>query len=228
MPHLKLSKGIEMGIQVLIADDHQMLRDGLRRILDSEKDIEVIGETSDGQTAVEMAKTLVPDVVIMDIGMPGLDGISATRQIKAENPTMKVIALSIHSERPYVLGMLDAGASGYVLKAAAYDELRRAVQAVSQGNSYLSPDITGVLVDAHVRTAPELDAPARHTLGPREREIVRLLAEGHTSPQIARALDISTSTVDTHRRNIMRKLDLHSVAELTKYAIREGLTSLEV
>jgi two-component system NarL family response regulator len=214
-----------MSIRILLADDHRMLREALRTILESEEGFEVVGEAQDGRTAVEMTRTLTPDVIIMDIGMPDLNGVEATRQIKSDTPSTKVIALSMHSDRHYVLGMLKAGASGYVLKAAAYDELRRAVQVVCGGKNYLSPDITGVVVDAHLQGSFQPSTSA--ALGPREREIVQLLAEGHTSPQIAERLHISTSTVETHRRNIMKKLNLHSVAELTKYAIREGLTSLE-
>jgi two-component system NarL family response regulator len=216
-----------MSVQILLADDHQMLRDGLRSILASEPDIEVVGEAENGHAAVAMARTLRPNVVVMDIGMCGLNGVEATRQIKAENPKVHVIALSTYSDRRYVLSMLEAGASGYVLKASAYDELLRAVRAVAEGKNYLSPDITGVVVDAHLHAQSESGASAYTSLGPREREIVQLLAEGHTSPEIARRLHISTSTVETHRRNIMRKLDVHSIAELTKYAVREGLTSLD-
>jgi two-component system NarL family response regulator len=216
-----------MSIRVLLADDHQMLRDTLRSMLESEGQIEVVGEAGDGRSAVSMARTLAPDIVVMDITMPDLNGVEATHQIKAENPKVKVIALSRHSDRRYVLRMLEAGASGYVLKAAAYDELRRAVAVVSQGKSYLSPEITGIVVDAHLRPTTEVDTEVGQPLGPREREIVQLLAEGYTSPEIGRRLHISSRTVETHRRNIMKKLGLHSVAELTKYAIREGLTSLD-
>jgi two-component system NarL family response regulator len=216
-----------MSIRILLADDHQMFRDGLRSILASEDDLEVVGEAGDGRTAVAMARTLVPDVVVMDIAMPDLYGVEATRQIKGDNPEIKVIALSMYPDRRYVTGMLEAGASGYVLKAAAFDELRRAVRVVSEGKHYLSPDITGVVIEAHVRPPSEADTAPDTTLGPREREIVQLLAEGHTSPEIAQRLHISPSTVATHRRNIMRKLGVHNTAELTKYAIREGLTSLD-
>jgi DNA-binding NarL/FixJ family response regulator len=216
-----------MSIRVLLADDHQMLRDALRSMLESDGHLEVVGEAGDGRAAVKMARTLAPDIVVMDITMPDLNGVEATHQIKAENPAVKVIALSRHSDRRYVLRMLEAGASGYVLKAAAYDELRRAIQVVSQGKSYLSPDITGIVVDAHVRPASEPDDSIDAALGPREREIVQLLAEGYTSPEIGQRLHISARTVETHRRNIMKKLGLHSVAELTKYAIREGLTPLD-
>jgi DNA-binding NarL/FixJ family response regulator len=216
-----------MSIRILIADDHQMLREGLRAILEKQKNAEVVGEASDGRTAVEMARALVPDVVAMDISMPDLNGVEATRQIKAENPAVKVIALSRHSDARYVRRMLEAGASGYVLKSGAYEELRRAIDAVSEGNHYLSPRITGAVIDTHLRVTSEPQSSGPETLSSREQEIVQLLAEGHTSPEIARRLHISTRTVEGHRRNIMRKLKVHSVAELTKYAIREGLTSAE-
>lgn len=216
-----------MSIRILLADDHQMLRDALRSVLESEHDVEIVGEAGDGRTAVRMAQTLVPDIVVMDVSMPDLNGVEATHQIKAENGKVKVIALSRHSDRRYVLRMLEAGAAGYVLKAAAYDELRRAVRFVSQGRNYLSPDVTGIVVDAHVHPSAESEASTNAALGPREREIVQLLAEGHTSAEIARRLHISTRTVETHRRNIMRKLGFHSIAELVKYAVREGLTPLD-
>jgi two-component system NarL family response regulator len=204
-----------------------MLRDGLRSILASEDDIEIVGEAGDGLAAIEMVQTLVPDMVIMDIGMRDLNGMDATRQIKADNPSVKVIALSTYSEKRYVLGMLEAGASGYVLKASAADEMRRAVRAVAEGSHYLSPDIAGVLVDAHLHPPVEAGGSVYSLLGARERQILQLLAEGHKSPAIARRLHIAPSTVETHRRNIMRKLDVHNIVELTKYAVREGLTSLD-
>jgi len=216
-----------MSIRILLADDHQMLRDGLCSILASESDMEVVGEAGDGRTAVSMSRTLVPDVVVMDIAMPDLNGVEATRQIKRENPKVKVVALSMYPDRRYVIGMLEAGASGYVLKASAYDELTRAVRVVSEGKKYLSPDITGVVVEAHVNSTAASNTSPYKVLGPREREIVQLLAEGKTSPQIAQQLHISTGTVDTHRRNIMKKLGIHTVVGLTKYAIREGLTSID-
>jgi two-component system NarL family response regulator len=216
-----------MSIRILLADDHQIMRDGLRAILAAEPGFQIVGEAENGRDAAAIARTLVPDVVIMDIGMPDLNGVEATRQIKADNPVVKVIALSMYADRGYVLGILEAGASGYVLKTGAYDELQRAVKAVIQGKTYLSPDVTQMVVDAQVRGPSQDDASPQTRLGPREREIVQLLAEGHTSPEIARRMHISTRTVETHRRNIMKKLDLHTVAELTKYAIREGLTSLD-
>jgi len=216
-----------MSIRILLADDHQIMRDGLRAILASEESFEIVGEAENGREAAALARELVPDVIIMDIGMPDLNGVEATRQVKADNPEIKVIALSMYADRGYVLGILEAGASGYVLKTGAYDEVHRAVKAVAQGKKYLSPDITQMVVDAQVGAPSQRGPSAQTSLGPREREIVQLLAEGHTSPEIAKRLHISTRTVETHRRNIMKKLDLHSVADITKYAIREGLTSLE-
>ncbi len=204
-----------------------MFRDCLRHILDSGHHGEIVGEAADGRLAVEMAGTLAPDVVVMDIGMHGLNGVEATRQIKADHPGVKVLALSTHSDRSYVLSMLEAGASGYVLKTAAFDEMRRAVQTVAKGNHFLSPDITGLVVEASVAESSPDRGSEKIVLAAREREILQLLAEGHSSPEIAGRLHISTSTVDSHRRNIMKKLDVHSVAELTKYAIREGLTPLD-
>jgi two-component system NarL family response regulator len=216
-----------MSFRVLLVDDHQMLREGLRAILELDEDIEVVAEAADGLAATEMARTLAPDVVIMDIGMEGLNGIDATRQIRADSPAVKVVALSTYSDKSYVLSMLEAGASGYVVKSSAAVEIQRAVRAVAEGHHYLSPDIAGVVVEAHVEASAQTGASVHSILGSRECQILQLLAEGHTSPQIARRLHIATSTVDTHRRNIMNRLDVHSIAELTKYAIRQGLTSLE-
>jgi two-component system NarL family response regulator len=216
-----------MSVRVLLVDDHQMLRGGLRAVLALENDIEVVGEAGDGHAAVGMAGRLVPDVVLMDIGMHSLNGVEATRRIRVENPNVKVIALSTYSDKRYVLSMLEAGASGYVLKAAAVDEMCRAIRAVAEGKRYLSPDIAGVVVDARLGAPARSGTSSSSGLGSREREVLQLLAEGHSSPEIARRLHIAPSTVETHRRNIMRKLDMHSVAELTKYAIREGLTPLD-
>jgi DNA-binding NarL/FixJ family response regulator len=202
------------------------VRDGLRAILEKESRIEVVGEAQDGRTAIELVRALTPDVVIMDIAMPDMNGIEATRRICAESSS-RVIALSFYGDKRYVENMLDAGASGYVHKGAAADELVRAVRAVMHGKHYLSPEVTGAVVESYVGRKKGRDASAYSVLGPREREVLQLLAEGKTSPQIARSLSIATKTVETHRRNITKKLDLHSVAELTKYAIRQGLTSAE-
>jgi len=216
-----------MSIRVLLVDDHQMMRDGLRCILDLEGDLDVVGEAADGYEALEMVKSLQPDVIVMDVGMKGLNGIEATRQIKAENPRANVIGLSTHSDGPYVRSMLEAGASGYVIKDSAVDEMRRAIRAVAGGQHYLCPGIAKSVVDPNLREPSEDGASAYSLLGSRERQILQLLAEGHTSSEIGRQLHASTTTVDSHRRNIMRKLDVHSVAELTKFAIRQGLTPLD-
>ncbi len=214
-------------IRVLLVDDHQMMRDGLRKILTDEDDIEVIGEADDGRGALEMAGKLEPAVVIMDVGMRQMNGIDATRRIRERWPKVKVMALSTHSDKRYVLNMLQAGASAYVLKEAASDDLLRAVRTVSQGLTYLSPEIAGIVVDGCVSPSIPEEPSAYSLLATREREVLQLIAEGRTSKQIANQLGITVHTVESHRRNISKKLDLHSVAELTKYAIREGLTSLE-
>ena len=214
-----------MTTRILLVDDHRMLRESLRSILETDAGLSVIGEASSGREAVRLARELRPDVVVMDVAMRDMNGIEATRQICGEGSTIKVVALSSHSDRRYVNAILDAGASGYVLKANAYDDLRRAFEAVLHGRKYLCAEVTGDVVDA-ARRAPRAEA-AYEILAPREREVLQLLAEGFTSSEIGARLSVATSTVDTHRRNLMRKLDLHNVAELTKFAIREGLTPLD-
>jgi two-component system response regulator NreC len=212
--------------RILLADDHEILREGLRALLQKQSDVEIIGEARDGRAALEMSRDLKPDIVIMDIGMPGLNGIEATRQIKVEAPGVKVITLSMHAERRFVTGMLGAGASAYVLKSAALDELLDAVRAVRENRLYTSPEITDIVVQDYVDRMSRKDLQAGSPLTPREREVLQLIAEGLSSKEISSRLHVSSNTVDTHRRRIMEKLDLHTVAELTKYALREGLTSL--
>lgn len=211
--------------RILLVDDHQMVREGLRAILERDRSVSVVGEAGSGREAVRLAQELNPDVVVMDVAMSDMNGIEATRQILSLSPRSRVVALSSHSDPRYVKAILEAGGSGYVLKANAYDQLLRAVQAASQGQKYLCTEVTAGVVDSAL--ARGLPGSAFEILGAREREVLQLLAEGSTSGQIASRLHVSTSTVETHRRNIMKKLDLHSVAELTKYAIREGLTPLE-
>jgi two-component system NarL family response regulator len=214
-----------MTIRVVLVDDHELMRQGLRSILERDEQVEVVGEAASGDAAVALARTLLPDVVLMDVAMKGLNGIEATRQIRAECPDTRVIALSSHSDSRYVSAMLEAGACGYVLKANAYADLRRALEAARQGKSYLCADVTKAVVGDSLRAAGNESKTA--PLSPREKHVLQLLAEGLSSPQIGKRLHIATSTVESHRRNIVRRLGIHSVADLTKYAIREGLTELE-
>ena len=211
-----------MTIRVILADDHKILLDTLGLLLENEKDMKVVGVATDGREVQEAVASLLPDVVVMDIGMPGMNGIEATRRLVADYPKIKVIALSAFTHKQYVLEMLDAGASAYIIKENAGSELVRAMHAVMKGQKYLCPEVAAIVVDNTGYHSLE----GIPQLGQREREVLQLLAEGGTSPVIARRLYISTSTVDVHRRNIMRKLGLHSVAELTKYAVRNGLTSI--
>lgn len=208
----------------MLVDDHKILREALRTILDKAADLAVVAEAADGNSAIENARQARPDVVVMDIGLPGLNGIEATRRILADNPAIKVLALSTFADRRMVLQILEAGASGYVVKAAGAEELLRAIRAIAQGKTYLCQEVAGAVVDA-ARGGPARAGRSKEALGRRESEVLTLLAEGRTSPEIAARLHIATSTVEVHRRNIMRKLGLHTVAELTKYAIRHGLTT---
>lgn len=216
-----------MKIRVLLVDDHTMMREGLRSMLAGSNDIEVIGEASDGRTALDLVRTLLPDIVVMDVGMPELNGIETTRRIRAEFERVKVIALSTHRDQRYVHHMLEAGACGYVLKISAYEELIRAVRAASKGRTYLSPEIAGMVVERSTHPHAGGEVSAFSTLASREREVLQLVAEGKTSGEAAKEMHISIKTVETHRRNIANKLGLHGTAELTKYAVREGLTSVD-
>jgi len=215
-----------MGIKIILADDHKIIREGLRALLEKNPDMEVVAEAQDGLTAVRLAKKLSPDIVIMDIGMPDMNGINATGQIISETKGIRVIALSMHSDRRFVLQMLKAGASGYLLKDSAFEELELAIQTVMSGQPYLSPKITDVVIKEYIHNIPSNEATAFSALTIREREVLQLLAEGKTTRQIATHLNISVKTIETHRQQVMDKLNMHSIAELTKYAIREGLTSL--
>ncbi len=212
-----------MATKVLIADDHGIVREGLRSLIENESDMTVVGEADSGRAAVQLAGKLAPDVVIMDVSMPDLNGMEATRQIMKATPDAKVVALSMHSDKRFVGGMLSAGACAYLLKDCAFDELVRAVRAVVAGGVYLSPAIAGVVVKDY---AGRPAGPAG-ALSPREREVLQLLAEGLATKEVAARLLVSPKTIETHRKQLMDKLGLRSVAELTKYAVREGLTSLD-
>jgi len=214
-------------LRVLLVDDHSIVRDGLRVCMSTSKHYEVVGEAENGHSAVQLAADLRPDIVIMDVAMPGMNGIEATRQVVAQPHAPKVVVLSMHSDREFVVEALRAGASGYLMKASAFDELVRAMDAVSEGKTYLSPSITDVVVDNYVRKRPDEPPNAFSVLTARERQILQLLAEGSNAKEIAANLGISDKTVHAFRNRVMEKLDLHSVAELTKYAIRHGLTTLD-
>lgn len=216
-----------MSIRILLTDDHQILLKGLRSLLESEDDFEVVGEACSGREAVKLATTKRPDVVIMDVGMSDLNGFEATRQILAEGRGVQVLALSMHSDSRFVKGMLQAGASGYLLKDAAFEELIDAIRTVVAKRVYLGAGISDVVVRDYLKRLPAGESAGEPNLTPREREVLQLLAEGKTTKEIAHVLYVSVKTVETHRKRLMDKLDLHSIADLTKYAIREGITSLE-
>jgi two-component system response regulator NreC len=217
-----------MSIRVLIADDHKIMLAGLRSLLEKQTDFEVVAEAENGRKAVQMAQGSKPDIVVMDVSMPDLNGIEATKQIIESLPETRVIALSMHSDKRFVMGMLRAGASGYLLKDCASQELANAIQQVAGGKKYLSPEITGVIIDDLLLGGSSEDvATAASQLSAREREVLQLIAEGWSTKQIASHLYVSVKTIETHRRQIMKKLDLHTIADLTKYAVREGLTSIE-
>lgn len=215
-----------MGIRILIADDHKIVREGLRNLIEKRPEMEVIGEAEDGRTAVKLTKELLPDIIIMDVAMPEMNGIEATRQIIAGAPHVKIIALSMHSDRRFIVEILKEGASGYLLKDCAFEELVNAINAVLTNRIYLSPRIADIVIKEYVNLFPRAEISVYSALTHREREVLQLLAEGKSTKDIASRLNVSVKTVETHRQQIMDRLGIHSVAELTKYAIREGMTSL--
>ena len=215
-----------MKIRILLADDHSIIREGLSALIDKQDNMQVVATAENGRKTLQLAQKLEPDIIIMDISMPELNGIDAARQILAAQPKTKIIALSMHSDRRFVSEMLKVGASGYLLKDSAFEELANAINAVAKNNTYLSPEITGVIVEDYVAQISTSENTGNPNLTPREREVLQLLAEGKSTKNIASDLKVSIKTIETHRQNIMDKLNIFSLAELTKYAIREGLTPL--
>jgi len=216
-----------MSIKVLLVDDHAMFREALHHMLDQDPSIQVVGELGDGARVVEATSELQPDVVVMDVSMPNVNGVLATRMLLAVHPHVKVVALSGSNYKQFILEMLEAGVTGYVIKSAAAHQLVQAITSAASGQTYLCPETSELLVKANRRGLPsDVGGPENRRLGRRETAVLRLLAHGKTSPQIGDELHIASSTVDVHRRNIMRKLELHTVAELTKYAIRVGLVQM--
>lgn len=209
-------------IRVLIADDHTIVRSGVRLLLEGEPDMDVVGEAITGEATIEMAQSLQPDVILMDIAMPGVDGIEATRRIKATSPEIGVLVLTMHRSDEHFFAMLKAGASGYVLKAADTNALLGAIRSVARGEAFLYPAMAKKLMQDYLSRTPGLDDPADQRLTPRERQILRLIAEGYTNKEIADRLVVSPSTVHSHRNNLMQKLDLDTQHGLVQYARKRG------
>lgn len=215
-------------IRVLLADDHTIVRQGIKVLLNSQKNIEVVGEAEDGRQAVERAKELVPDMIVIDITMPNLNGIEATRQIKKIDPKIKVLVLTAHDNGDYIHQILQAGASGYLLKESTTTDLISAINTVEKGDVFLSPSISKAVVKDYVKhvDAESGDYNSLNVLTNREREVLQLIAEGHTNKEIAHLLKLSVKTVDVHRSHIMEKLQIHDLAGLIKYSIRKGLIKI--
>ncbi|HET9051416.1 MAG TPA: response regulator transcription factor [Candidatus Dormibacteraeota bacterium] len=215
-------------IRVLLADDHALFRDGVRALLEHEPDIEVVGEVEEGRSAVQQALALRPDIVLMDITMPGIDGIEATRQIVAQTPQVRVLVLTMHDNEDVFFRSLSAGAAGYVLKRSGGLELMSAIRSTNAGQSYLSPFLARALMSDYLERAERTpDAPPPRRLSAREQEILKLIAEGHSSREIAEMLDLSVKTVHNHRTRLMTKLDIHRNADLVRYAIRLGVVEVD-
>jgi len=216
-----------MAIKVLLADNHGILRQGIQALIEKQNDMELVGQADNGLMAVEMARQLRPDVVLMDVTMPVLNGIEATRQIKSELPEVKVLALSVHAKREFILDMVRAGASGYMLKECVFDDLARAIKAVAAGQSYLSPEVASIVLDGITKDSIfSAAASNRQTLTLREKQILELLTEGKSAKQIASQLGLSVKTIEANRRQIMKMTESYNLADLTKYAIRQGLTTV--
>ncbi|MBC8413318.1 MAG: response regulator transcription factor [Nitrospira sp.] len=215
-----------MKTRILLVDDHKILREGICSLVSSYPNMEVVGEASDGNSAMRLVDELTPDVVIMDISMPDINGIDATRNILANHPATKVIALSMHYDKQFVSAMFRAGASGYLLKDGAFDELEQAIRIVMDNKTYVNPQIAGLLVESLSDQPSDTGRQSFSFLTDREREVLKLIAEGNSTKQIANTLDVSSKTVESHRRQVMGKLNIRNVAALTKLAIKEGLITI--
>jgi DNA-binding NarL/FixJ family response regulator len=215
-----------MSIRILLADDHKIMREGLKALLDDAPDIEIVGLAANGREAVQQAAELRPDVVVMDLNMPEMDGIEATRQLLVADPAARVLILSMVIDRDCVLECLKAGAKGYLVKDCAAEELQNAIQALAAGESFLCTKIAQIVISDYAHRSKEETVVTETVLSRREQEILRMISDGRNTKEIAFAFDCSVKTIEVHRMNIMKKLDLYSVAELTKYALREGLTSI--
>jgi DNA-binding NarL/FixJ family response regulator len=220
----RMMNGTSKPIDVIFVDDHEIFHECIRHLFDLQNDMNMVAVANNGRTAVKLVRELSPDVVVMDISMPGLNGIDATRKILSEFPEIRIIALSMHSERNIILQILRAGARGYVLKDSAFDELITAIRSVVNQNMYLSPKITGMVLEDLLKE--ETEDPGPSVLTVREREVLQLIAEGRSTREIADEINVSIKTVESHRAQIMKKLKISNLADLVKYAVREGLTSL--
>lgn len=216
-----------MKIRILLADDHQIMREGLKALLEKHSSMEVIAEAENGIQTLEIARREKPDVIIMDIAMPDINGIEATRQLKSEMKDIKIVALSMHSDRRFVTEILKAGASAYVLKQSAFEDLEKAIKTVMVNRTFLSADILETVVGDYVSRLTKSEYEAYRQLSDRERQVLQLIAEGNSTKEIAYKLHVSVKTIESHRQNIMTKLSIHNLAGLTKFAVREGLTSLD-
>ena len=217
-----------MSIRVLIADDHGIVREGLHSLIGKQPDMEIIGEADDGRKAIELVHELEPDIAVMDISMPNLNGVDATRQIVREHPKVKVIALSMHSSSMFVADMIKAGASGYMLKDCLFNELAEAIRIVYEGGAYLSPGVVSLVVGDYMNRLSGTGGLPLESLSYREREVLQLIGEGKNTKQIAQELHVSTKAIEANRRKIMEKLHSQSIADLVRWAILGGLTSLDV